>query len=383
MSKSAVLNFCGALVLVLLAGCASTPPELPSDWSSTNEIRVVQAPLTNAIPPAVHTNLPVVRTNLPPPAATNAPAIITNAPPTNHVVQRPPPVVTWTSLNRWAADRKIPAARLLTKSPLVTYAITSDRGTMVLAIGSHEAAWNGVSFYLGFTPEIVDGEVVVHGLDLQKMFEPLMCQGGLTFGSNRVVVIDPGHGGMNGGTVSVLDKRPEKDFTLDWARRMKPLLEANGWQVFLTRTNDSYVTNLDRVAFTEAHHADLFVSLHFNSAAPDKKENGIETYCLTPTGMPSTLTRNYADLWNERLPNNVFDAQNLQVAVKLHRSMLRATGAEDRGIRRARFMDVLRGQRRPAVLIEGGYLSNPHDAGLIASPAFRQKLAEAVANALK
>ena len=56
---------------------------------------------------------------------------------------------------------------------------------------------------------------------------------------------------------------------------------------------------------------------------------------------------------------------------------------EDRGVRHARYIEVLRGQKRPAVLIEGGYLSNPKEAGKIESPEFREKLAEAVANALK
>jgi N-acetylmuramoyl-L-alanine amidase len=62
---------------------------------------------------------------------------------------------------------------------------------------------------------------------------------------------------------------------------------------------------------------------------------------------------------------------------------LRATGLEDRGVNRARFIGVLHKQHCPAVLIEGGYLSNPHEARLIESPEFRQKLAEAVASALK
>jgi N-acetylmuramoyl-L-alanine amidase len=99
--------------------------------------------------------------------------------------------------------------------------------------------------------------------------------------------------------------------------------------------------------------------------------------------MPSTLTRGYTDFWSENFPNNAFDAENLQLAVRLQTALLDATSLEDRGVRRARFIDVLHGQRRPAVLIEGGYLSNPHEAALIETPEFRQKLAEAVAYALK
>jgi len=127
----------------------------------------------------------------------------------------------------------------------------------------------------------------------------------------------------------------------------------------------------------------LFISLHFNSGAPDTAQNGLETYCLTPTGMPSTLTRNYADPWNENLPNNAFDAENLQLAVHMQNALLHATSMEDRGVRRARFIGVLRGQKRPAILIEAGYLSNPKEAARIEDGDYRQKLAETLALALR
>ena len=82
-------------------------------------------------------------------------------------------------------------------------------------------------------------------------------------------------------------------------------------------------------------------------------------------------------------PNNAFDEQNVQLASRIHGALLRSTGTTDRGVRRARFMAVLRGQHRPAVLIEGGYLSNPAEARRIASPDYRQELAEGVAKALE
>jgi len=253
---------------------------------------------------------------------------------------------------------------------------------MILAIGSRDAEWNGRQIHLGFDPEMVDGEVYLHGLDLQKNLEPLLCEAPLTFGRGTVIVLDPGHGGMNSGTISVLDRRPEKEFTLDLARRIKPLLEGAGWVVYLTRTNDFDLSLSNRVLFADKHQADLFISLHFNSAAPDKKQSGLETYCLTPTGMPSTLTRGFADPWQEYLPNNNFDTQNVQLAVRVHAALLRSSGEEDRGVRRARFIGVLRGQHRPAILIEGGYLSNPVEASKIESAEFRQKLADAIARAL-
>ena len=359
---------------MLLAGCATSPHETaPSVWTDTNS--VLPLPVYPPVPPPAN----VVKTNLVVIVRTNAPPA---NPPTPKVVPRPP-ILTWTSLNRWALQNKIAAPRRLTGGPTVRYAISSPAGTLILEIGSREATWRNIQINLGFAPEIVDDQVFVHGLDLQKNLEPLLLGESLTLGANRVVVLDPGHGGIKAGTVSVLDGRPEKEFTLDLARRLKPLLATNGWTVYLTRTNDADIALSNRVSFAEAHHAALFISLHFNSNAPDKKQSGLETYCQTPTGMPSTLTRGYTDFWTDHFPNNNFDVENLLLALRLHAAVLHASGEEDRGIRRARFMDVLHGQNRPAVLIECGYLSNPHEAEKIENPEFRQQLAEAIANALK
>ena len=293
------------------------------------------------------------------------------------------PLTAWIALNRWTVRHNLIAPQLLSITPSMTYTVSSPKGAMVLAIGSRAAYWNGVEMMLGFAPELIDGQMFVNGLDLQQNLEPLLCAPRLTFSTNRVIVIDPGHGGSNVGTHSVLDGRYEKEFTLDWAERLKPLLEREGWTVFLTRNGDSYLTNSDRVVFAESHHADLFISLHFNSAAPDEQPHGLATFCLTLSGTPSSLTRGYADPWTEQLPNNNFDTQNLQLAMQIQTELLQATGLEDRGVQRARFMEVLRGQKRPAILIEAGYLSNPAEAEKIETAAYRQKLAEAVANALK
>jgi N-acetylmuramoyl-L-alanine amidase len=365
--KCAAFIFGG--ILWLATGCTSVyqgsqaePP--PREWSATNGV---------AQPTAPKKNVPVVN---PLPASTTH----FNLPPPR--VSQPAPILAWTSLDRWAAANKLAAPRRIQNSPVAGYAVKSARGTLILEIGSREATWHGLNMHLGFAPEIIDDQVFIYGLDLQKNLEPLLLGEPLAFGTNRVLVLDPGHGGMNVGTHSLVNGRFEKEFTLDWARRIQTRLATNGWTVFLTRTNDSDLALSNRVAFAEAHHADLFISLHFNSAAPDTKQNGLETYCLTPSGMPSTLTRGYSDLWSDYFPNNNFDEANLKLAVQLHAALLRASGEEDRGVRRARFMGVLLGQKRPAVLIEGGYLSNPRESEKIESTAFREKLAEAVANAL-
>jgi N-acetylmuramoyl-L-alanine amidase len=410
VSKIAVVVLCSALAW--LAGCASDEPT-PPDWSAAGQaLQPTNQAAFKPIPGLVPTNaVPVVSTNAVAGLKTNLPALVTtkspglprmNLPPfvnTNfapalNVLPKPriPPVYTWTSLKRWALERKVEPPLLLSKSPLVTYSVSSARGVMVLAIGIREAAWNGVTLHLGFAPEIIDGDVYVHGLDLQKSFEPFLCDAAPVFGTNRVIVIDPGHGGINAGTVGVGNHRPEKEFTLDWARRIQPLLEQEGWQVVLTRTNDVDIALSNRVTMAENRHADVFLSLHFNAAPPDPRFNsttpdpkpaGLATFCLTPVGMPSTVTRGYPDILFQGYPNNSFDTQNVQLAERLQRSLLHATGMDDRGVNRARFIGVLRGQRRPSVLIEAGFMSNPHEFRRIESADFRQKLAEAVAAAFK
>src|SRR4029077_7817456 len=119
----------------------------------------------------------------------------------------------------------------------------------------------------------------------------------------------------------------EKNYTLDWALRTERLLTNAGSKVFLTRHTDTDVPLGERAAFADRVHADLFVSLHFNSTFPQTQPSGIETFCLTPAGMPSTLTRGYDDNEHLLLANNAFDRENLDWAFRIHRSLLAQTHA--------------------------------------------------------
>jgi N-acetylmuramoyl-L-alanine amidase len=292
------------------------------------------------------------------------------------------PELTWISLARWGRQHGLAEPHRLSLSPAMTHALLTTNGVLVVQVGSLAAYWDRLEFRLGFAPQLIGDQVFMHALDLRKNLEPLVRGFAGLLKTNRVIVIDPGHGGADPGAHSVADGRWEKEFSLDWARRLASLLEQRGWQVFLTRSNDMDVSLVDRVAFAEAHHADVFLSLHFNTSGGGKEQAGLETYCLTPTGMRSSLTRGYEDDPAEVLPNNAFDAENLKWAMRLHAALLKVDGVADRGVRRARFLGVLRTQKRPAVLIEGGFLSNPAEARRIANPAFREKLAEAIAAAL-
>jgi N-acetylmuramoyl-L-alanine amidase len=299
-------------------------------------------------------------------------------------VLAPEPADSWIALDRWGREHGFGEPHRLSVAPVVTYALLTPGGVLMLNIASLTAFWDGLEVRLGFAPQLIDGQVFVHALDVRKNIEPLLAGFGGISTTNRVIVLDPGHGGANSGARSVLDGRWEKEFTLDWANRLAVALKRNGWTVRLTRTNDTDISLPDRVAFAEKLNADLFISLHFNAPGSTVSNPvGVETYCLTPQGMLSSFNHGYSDDVTALFPNNAFDAQNLQLAVRLHRALLQVNGGADRGVRRARFMGVLRGQNRPAALVEGGYLSNPREARLIADPAYRQKLAEAIANALK
>lgn len=358
-------NAAAVLPVLLLAGCVSPPRQsstLAPKWEEPNTA-VAAGPIFPIGGP-----VDGVQT------APTKPSWPTNAP----LYQ-----ATWIPLQRWSRANALGAAVHLAAAPAPTYALQSTNGNFVLCAGSCVAHWGGLELRLGFAPQIIDGQPYVHWLDLTKTIEPLVHgEPMLALGANSVIVIDPGHGGDNSGTKSVLGNHYEKEFTLDWALRLQSLLAASNCTAFLTRSNDTDMALSNRVAFAIEHKADVFLSLHFNSAAPNEVEAGLETYCLTPAGMPSSLTRGFPDELQQSFPNNAFDVQNLLLALRLHAALLQVNGHHDRGVRRARFLGVLRGQQRPAVLVEGGYLSNTREARLIGDPAYRQKLAEALARAL-
>lgn len=289
----------------------------------------------------------------------------------------------WVSLKRWSAENNIGPVQQISAGSVPTFALKAATGLLIVRENDLVAYWNSMQFHLGFPPQLFDNQPFVYSLDLAKNIQPLLRPLILPPNSSRIIVIDPGHGGSNLGTRSTFNGAHEKEYTLDWAKRLAPILATNGWKVFLTRTSDVDLSLTDRVAFADARNASLFISLHFNATPPpDDEESGIETYCVTPAGMPSTLKRDFEDDASLVFPNNRFDPENLQYAMQVQHSLLKMSGAHDHGVRRARFMTVLRGQNRPAILIEGGYLSNMREAKRIAEPAYRQKLAEAVAAAL-
>ena len=340
-----------------------TVPLQPSPLAVVPEL---PAP-TNAAP--VEAVVPPPRPPPPPPPHT---------PPTPPIKKNNTP---WVPYESWYAFNGLTPPELLKRNGQPYFQLRTTNGVLALSQGSRMAYWNGLGFWLGYAPQILQGRLCLHILDVQKSLFPLLNRSPRLGKSDAVIVLDPGHGGRTPGTKSILENRYEKEFTLDWALRIQRTMVAKGWRVYLTRTNDVDVSLPDRIGLAEQLHADVFVSLHFNSAFPALEPSGLETYCLTPAGMPSSVTRDFDDDPKLAFPNNAFDGQNLACALDLQQALLPVTGG-DRTVRRARFLGVLRGQNRPAVLIEGGYLSNPQEARRIADPSYRQELGEAVARAL-
>lgn len=341
-------------LLLLLSGCRTPRHNVEGQPSSTPEPAV--------IPPRLSTPDSVDESEMP-----NVPAVQPSSP--------------WVAVSDWVETNGVEGPFRISSSAHPVFEIRADGGAFAFQIGANQARFDGMTLLLGFQPTVFAGQPHLHELDLANNLGPLLIDEPFDLEKYRVIVIDPGHGGSNTGTRSAAGDL-EKTYTLDWALRLQPLLETNGWTVVLTRTNDSALTLAERVAFADAVDADLFISLHFNASGGGTHQSGLETYCLTPKGMPSSLTRGFEDDPNGEYPNNAFDLENIQLAARLHHALLEVNGGEDRGIRRARFMGVLRGQNRPSVLVEAGFLSNPEEAARIATPAFRQELAEAVAKGL-
>ena len=166
----------------------------------------------------------------------------------------------------------------------------------------------------------------------------------------HTVVLDPGHGGYDNGAKAVRGL-PEKMLTLDVARRVKPLLEARGYHVVMTRTTDVFIPLGNRTGISNAHTDAAFVSIHFNSA-PRRAANGVETYYYNPRSAP--------------LASNIL------------REIASCYGSHSRGTKYARYY-VLHHNERPATLLELGFVSNAQENSLLQDPAVRQRLAERIA----
>jgi len=228
---------------------------------------------------------------------------------------------------------------------------------------------------------------------LGRLVEPEPIDGSVFPLAVRRIVIDPGHGGGNLGT-RIPGGLEEKLITLDIGRKVAEDLRARGFEVLLTRDDDTGITLEERAALANRKHADIFVSVHVNWLE-GSRDSGIETYFLGATDDPF-LTRlaarenrdsghTMAELRQilDGIYAGVRNDKSQDLAEAIHRSMvssLRRVNPElrDRGVKTAPFL-VLVDTQMPAVLAEVAALSNQAEAEMLEKPLYRDYIADSLA----
>ncbi|MCI0746505.1 MAG: N-acetylmuramoyl-L-alanine amidase [Verrucomicrobia subdivision 3 bacterium] len=264
------------------------------------------------------------------------------------------------------------------RTPKDELRVTSPYTSLTFNVDSRRATINGVAVWLSTPVAYRNGAAYIAPTDLATAINPVLFPQ-KNPPRERVVTIclDPGHGGRDPGNRE--GKFQEKRYTLLLAQEVKSALSKAGFKVVLTRTGDSYPELSARPDFARRHKADLFVSLHFNSAdsAGARTVQGVEVYCLTPARARSTNARGHSGGAGSAVGNRN-DSQNMLLAYQLQRALVQRLGAEDRGVRRARF-EVLRVAEMPAVLIEAGFMTHPVESKKIYNASHRQQMAQAIA----
>ncbi|MEG3286393.1 GBS Bsp-like repeat-containing protein [Streptococcus suis] len=186
------------------------------------------------------------------------------------------------------------------------------------------------------------------------------------------VYIDPGHGGRDSG--ASYGGVHEKNLALSVSNKLRENLLQYGINVLMTRTGDYDVDfKTERSRMTNASNADLFISIHFNATgAGVSNATGIETYWYQ-------YNPEYQPKINKEMHNNPTRlAESEILANKVQESLIKETGAVNRGVRRETFA-VLRETAIPAILVELGFMDNPSELQVIKQDSYHTRLAKALA----
>lgn len=212
------------------------------------------------------------------------------------------------------------------------------------------------------------------------------------------VIIDAGHGGKDPGAIGKSGTN-EKVVTLDIARRLSKILEAQGVRVQLTRSDDKFISLQERTAIAGRAKADAFISIHANSS-PTRSVTGVEVFALrnlSADEQRDEKRRNNRNIMMKHLSSHSHDhnvgvviddmlsghkkTQSLRLAKKMSSDLSRSLRTKNRGAKTAGFY-VLRNTFIPAVLIEVGFLSNPKEERNLKSKKYRDKVARTIAKSL-
>jgi N-acetylmuramoyl-L-alanine amidase len=254
--------------------------------------------------------------------------------------------------------------------------------------------WNKIEFQTDSRNAWINGTLVVlnepvrkagwqwaiGATDFNKTIEPAVRPKEFLKGVGmRTIVLDPGHGGNDKGASSPRNVQ-EKLVVLDVAKRVEKILESRGVRVELTRTRDHYLSLDARCRKAAALKADIFVSIHANATA-NRSVRGTETFVLSLPGLYSSNAYGSGNPPSSAYKGNHYDIANMALGFSIHRSLIKTSGQEDRGVKRARFQ-VLRDAPCPAVLVETAFLSNAKDETMVIDPAGRDRLARGIADGI-
>ncbi len=213
-----------------------------------------------------------------------------------------------------------------------------------------------------------------------------------------LVVIDPGHGGDNHGSIGPSGYM-EKDFNLEISRKLKAALQRKGIEAMLTRNDDVYVDLVTRTEVANSVGADLFISMHANGYG-DPEAGGFEVYFLSPA--MDDEARTVAAMENagaEIVPVSVDDAgeeiafilwdtaqnefvvESSHLAQMVDEELARDLTIKNRGVKQATFV-VLAGVYLPAVLVETAFITNPREEELLKDDAFQETIVNGLVDAV-
>ncbi|HEY1793427.1 MAG TPA: N-acetylmuramoyl-L-alanine amidase [Opitutaceae bacterium] len=276
-------------------------------------------------------------------------------------------------------ERSVPSSAAMMKD--------GDRPVARFSSGSRDADIHGMRLFLGDAVIERGSRFYMSRIDfddrLVPRLRPDLC--GPPPRVPHVVAIDAGHGGVDHGTENHSYRSMEKTYTLDVAQRLKRLLEAAGFRVVMTREGDVTVDKERRSEIANLGGADVFISIHFNSLYPNTRTTGVETLSFPPRTQRSTDSHSPGKLNDSEQsasPENRFDPWDAFLAGYMHRALLAAMKTGDRG-EKLEHLGVLRGLNCPGVLLESAFLSSDTEAQRLATPEFRDRIAEAMLDGIR
>lgn len=216
----------------------------------------------------------------------------------------------------------------------------------------------------------------------------------------KIIVLDPGHGGKDPGAIGAYGKTYEKNITLAMGKELKAILEKKGYKVYLTRSTDIFIPLRQRVRIAQKHKADLFMSIHADSAL-NRNAKGLSVYTLSETASDKEAAalaerENKVDIIggvdfseNSKEINDILislsqtDSRNKssKFAAYMVQEMRKSVKLVSNSHRFAGFA-VLKAPDIPSALLEMGYLSNRQEEKLLKQSSYRKKMANSVSVAI-